>query len=66
MAVQGTQFNLDLPETFGKTQRVNIHCLKIFEPQDEESGVWHMRLVGGSGVTCYEVSQICNARLHKG
>jgi len=45
---------------------VNIHCLKIFEPQDEESGVWHMPLVGGSGVTCYEVSQICNARLHKG
>jgi len=70
VAVQGAQVTLDLPEAFGKAHlRVNICCLKIFEALDAcfgESDARSTPLVTGSGVTCYEVSWISNARTHKG
>jgi len=70
VAVYGAQITLDLPETFGKAhRRVNICCLKFFEALDAcfvESDARPTPLVGGAGVTCYEVSRISDAQMHKG
>jgi len=70
VAVYGAQITLDLPETFGKAhRRVNICCLKFFEALDAcfvESDARPTPLVGGAGVTCYEVSRISDAQTHKG
>jgi len=70
LAVQGAQVTLDLPETFGKAHWcVNIQHLKFFKARDAcfgESDARPTPLVTGSGKTRYEVSQISNARTHKG
>jgi len=70
MAVQGAQVTLDLPQTFSKARQcVNIRRLKFFEARDICFGETDARLsplANVSGVTCYEVSRISNARTHKG